>query len=140
MGVLRWRHPDVQGSGKCKEGWSGTARRCLRDHCTQWVWLPGLSVHLSLLIPLLIWRLQLESFEVPLEIEHLRDAGRRFPGIFIRAPVSSFPSLFLDMHLKPSRSFFHSVPPRPTRQLKLYPGYPKISSHQTCENMPPPGR
>lgn len=33
--------------------------------------------------------LQVESFEAPLEIEGLRESNRAYPGIFIRAPVSS---------------------------------------------------
>ncbi|KAI0269345.1 SNO glutamine amidotransferase [Gloeopeniophorella convolvens] len=33
------------------------------------------------------WGSQIESFEAPLEVTGLRDAGRPFTGIFIRAPV-----------------------------------------------------
>lgn len=78
---------------------------------------------------------QVESFEAQLYVEHLRDPERKFPGLFIRAPVS-FPDFSVVFHTKVvSRSSPHSAILRTTHQSKSYPGYQKNSSHPISAKM-----
>ena len=86
---MRWRYLALSSSRRSQEGWTGPPRWNVHHYCPERVGFTGLP-SISFVFRCLILKLlaiQVESFEVDLDVPALRNPDQPYTGIFIRAPV-----------------------------------------------------